>query len=191
MIWSSKVRAGRATVALAGLSLLMFTGACSRSQHSKAENARKNVQDQKKELAEERHDEAQDVSREQKDAQHDIGQKQEDVNKAEQHLDKVQHEGTAEWQKDWTDFRDDVTKKVEDNDKLLSEKRNDLANVGASMRGQYKEMIDHAENRNHDIRDRVANYKFQSNESWDQFKKDTKQALDDVASSIKSIDIKK
>jgi len=191
MIWTPKeVRAGRAAAALAGLSLLVFTGACSRSQHSKVENARENVQEEKKELAEERHDEAQDVSKEQQDAQHDIAQKQEDVNKAEQHLNEVQHEGTTDWQKDWSDFRDSVNKKVADNDKLITEKRNALANANTSMHDEYKKMIDDAEHRNHDFRDRVADYKFESKESWDQFKNDVDHGLDAVASGLKSIDIK-
>jgi hypothetical protein len=191
MIWSpTQVRAGRVAAALAGLSLVVFTGACSRSQHSKVENARENVQEEKEELAEERHDEAQDVAKEQQDAQHDIAQEQQDVNKAEQHLNEVQHEGTTEWQKDWSDFRDDVNKKVADNDKLIAEKRNQLANASSAMHDEFKKMIDDAEHRNHDFRDRVASYKYETKEGWDHFKNDVNQGLDAVASSIKSIDIK-
>jgi hypothetical protein len=52
-------------------------------------------------------------------------------------------------------------------------------------------MIDDAEHRNHDIRDHVADYKYESPDAWDKFKNETNQALDAVASSIKSIDIKK
>ena len=191
MIWTPKqVRTGRAAAAMAGLSLLVFTGACSRSQHSKVENARENVQEQKQDLAEERHDEAQDVAKEQQDAQHDIAQKQEDVNQAEQHLNEVQHEGTTDWQKDWSDFRDSVNKKVADNDKLITEKRNALANANTSMHDEYRKMIDDAEHRNHDFRDHVADYKFESKEAWDQFKNDVDNGLDAVASSLKSIDLK-
>jgi hypothetical protein len=192
MIWSPKqVRAGRVAAALAGLSLVVFTGACSRSQHSKVENARENVQEEKQELAEERHEEAQDVANEQQDAQHDIAQKQEDVNKAEQHLNDVQHEGSTDWQKDWSDFRDSVNKKVADNDKLIAEKRTDLASASTAMHDEYQKMIDDAEHRNHDFRDKVADYKYESKEAWDQFKHDVDQGLDAVASSIKGIDIKK
>lgn len=190
IISPNRVRASRATVAMAGLSLMMFTGACSRSHQSKVQDAKGDVQEEKKELAEERHDEAKDVAAEQQDAQHDIAQKQEDVNKAEQHLNEVQHEGTTEWQKSWADFRDDVNKKVADNDNLIAEKRAHLANASAAMHDEFQKMIDDAEHRNHDVRDKVANYKYESAAAWDQFKTDTNQALDAVASSIKSIDIK-
>ena len=190
MIWSpTQIRAGRVAATLAGFSLVVF-GACSRSQHSKVENARENVQEEKKELAEERHDEAQDVAAEQKDAQHDIAEKQEDVNKAEQHLNEVQHQGTTEWQKDWSDFSDSVNKKVVDNDKLIADKRNELANNTSAMHDEFKKMIDDAEHRNHDFRDRVQDYKYETKEGWDQFKNDVNSGLDAVASSIKSIDIK-
>lgn len=191
MIWTpTQVRAGRVAAALAGLSLVVFAGACSRSHQSKVENARENVQEQKEELAEERHDEAQDVAEAQKDAQHDIGEKQADVNRAEQHLNEVQHEGTTEWQKDWSDFRDEVNKKVADNDNLIAEKRNALANASSAMHDEFKKMIDDAEHRNHDFRDRVMDYKYETKEGWDRFKNDVNQGLDAVASSIKSIDIK-
>jgi len=191
MIWSpTQIRAGRVAATLAGFSLVVFTGACSRSQQSKVENARENVQEEKHELAEERHDEAQDVAAEQKDAQHDIAEKQEDVNKAEQHLNEVQHQGTTEWQKDWSDFSDSVNKKVVDNDKLIADKRNELANHTSAMHDEFKKMIDDAEHRNHDFRDRVKDYKYETKEGWDQFKNDVNNGLDAVASSIKSIDIK-
>lgn len=191
MIWSpTQVRAGRVAAALAGLSLVVFTGACSRSHESKVKDARGDVQEEKQELAEERHDEAQDVAKEQQDAQHDIAAKQQDVTQAEQHLNEVQHEGTSDWQKDWTGFRDDVNKKVLDNDNLIAEKRNQLANASSSMHDEFKKMIDDAEHRNHDFRDRVADYKYESKDAWDHFKNDVNQGLDAVASSIKGIDIK-
>jgi hypothetical protein len=177
--------------ALAGLSLVVFTGACSRSHESKVQDARDNVHKQQKELAEERHDEAQDVSKEQQDANHDVAQKQEDVNKAEQHLNEVQHEGSSDWQKDWSDFRDSVNKKVADNDKLITEKRGELANVTSPMHDEFKKMIDDAEHRNHELRDRVADYKFESKDAWDAFKNDVDQGLDAVSASIKKIDLKK
>ncbi|HKW13618.1 MAG TPA: hypothetical protein VJS69_03945 [Candidatus Krumholzibacteria bacterium] len=190
MIWTKKGSCA-SSVALALTGLMMFTGGCSRSHQSKVQDAKGNVQEQKQELAEEQRNEQQDVAKEQQDAQHDIAQKQEDVNKAEQHLNEVQHEGTVDWQNDWSHFRDDVNKKVVDNDKLIAEKRSDLANASTSMRDQFKKMIDDAEHRNHDLRDKVADYKYEGAASWDQFKSDTNSALDAVAASINKIDFKK
>ncbi len=191
MIWlPTQVRAGRVAAALAGLSLVIFTGACSRSQQSKVENARENVKEQKTDLAEERNDEAQDVAKEQQDAPHDHAKKQEDVNQAEQHLNEVQHEGTTDWQKDWSAFRDDANRKVAENDKLITDKRNELANASSAMHDEFKKMIDDAEHRNHDFRDHVKDYKFENREEWERFKNDVDHGLDAVASSIKGIDIK-
>jgi hypothetical protein len=52
-------------------------------------------------------------------------------------------------------------------------------------------MIDDAEHRNHELRDKVADYKYEGAAGWDQFKHDTNEALDSVAASIKSMDLKK
>ena len=181
----------RGAAMLGGLSLVILTGACSRSHQSKVEDAKGNVQEEKQELAKEQQAEQQDVAKEQQDAQHDIAQKQEDVNKAEQHLNEVQHEGSTDWQKDWSDFRDEVNKKVADNDRLIAEKRSAIASASTPMHDEFKKMIDDAEHRNHDLRDKVVGYKYQSAAAWDQFKSDTNSALDAVAASLNQIDVKK
>lgn len=190
MMWTKKLSRA-SSVALALTLLMVFTGACSRSQQSKVQDARGNVQQQKEELAKEQRDEQQDVAREQQDAQHDIAAKQADVNQAEQHLNEVQHEGSSDWQKNWSDFRDGVNQRVADNDKLIAEKRSDLAGANTAMHDEFKKMIDDAEHRNHDLRDKVADYKYEGAAAWDQFKNDTNSALDAVAAGIKKIDVKK
>jgi hypothetical protein len=59
------------------------------------------------------------------------------------------------------------------------------------MHSEYKKMLDDAEHRNHDFRDHVADYKFESKDAWDRFKHDVNDGLDAVAASVKGIDIKK
>jgi len=93
-------------------------------------------------------------------------------------------------QKDLADFRNQVDKKVADNSKAINNKRAELTNVRTSMRAEFKKMLDDAEARNNEIRDRVLNYTPTDQTAWGQFKDDTNKALDDVSSVINKIDVK-
>lgn len=169
MIWSPKrARSSRIVVSLAGLSLIVFTGACSRSSQSKVQDARGKVQEEKQ----------------------DVNEQQQDVNQAEQNLNQAEQEASAAWLKDFADFRGAVDKKVADNETLLSEKRNDVARATSGSRETYEKMIEDAQKRNSDLRDRVEGYKYEGDAAWNTFKDDINHQLDDVTSMIKNIDVK-
>ena len=155
-------------VALAGLALMILAGACSRNNESTGQSNRGATQTQGSDSATQYNDQ----------------------NANPNYTTTPPGGTTGDLQKDLADFRTQVDKKVADNAKAINDKRAELANVQSSMRAEFKKMLDDAEVRNNEIRDRVLNYTPTDRAAWDQFRNDTNTALDGISASIGKIDIK-
>jgi hypothetical protein len=164
------INQGRAAVALAALSLMLVAGACSRSNKSAASDTRGTT-----------------MNRDTTSAPTNVN------NGTANPTNMGGDNNAANFQKDWADFRNEVDKKVADNEKLITEKRADLANAHATtaMHSEFKRIIDDAEQQNHELQQKVGDYHFQNDQAWSQFKDETRNALDAVAAGLNKIDVKK
>jgi hypothetical protein len=169
MTRSSKRVVALSAVVLAGLSLMIFAGACSRSNQSTGQSNRGATQT-------EQIDSATQYNR-QTPNQYDNNQ--------------ASPGGSAtDLQKDVADFRNQIQKKVADNATAINDKRAELARAHNSTRAEFTKMLDDAEQRNNEIRDRVLNYTATDRAAWDQFRDGTNRALDDVAASVHRINVR-
>lgn len=163
------------TLVLAGLALMIFAGACSRKNESTGQSNRGSTQTQGSDSATQYNTPSPNTT---------------DQTNPNYNNNNTTPGAATDLQKDLADFRTQIDKKVADNAKAINDKRADLANVKSSMRAEYKKMLDDAEQRNNEIRDRVLNYSPTDKAAWDQFKTETNQALDDVSAGINKLDVK-
>jgi ClpP class serine protease len=176
------INQGRAAAVLAALSLMLVAGACSRSNKSAASDTRGTTMNRDTTSV------PTNVNNGATDNTYN-GTNNGTANPANMGGDN----DAANFQKDWADFRNEIDKKVADNQKLITEKRADLANAHATtaMRSEFKRIIDDAEQQNHELQQKVGDYHFQNDQAWGQFKDETRNALDAVAASLNKIDVKK
>jgi hypothetical protein len=125
----------------------------------------------------------------QKSSEEKVADARGNLNEANKELQETQREVRAEWQQDWLTFKSEMDERVAANERLIIERRAEVAKLDERYRDQYDDLLDDVERRNNELRDKIANAKDEGDVLWEQFKTDTKNALDSLEASIKSIQV--
>jgi vacuolar-type H+-ATPase subunit H len=112
------------------------------------------------------------------------------VTDAKQDLKEAKREARTEWQEDWLKFKSGYDKDIADNERRNIELRKEVNEVHKRYRARYNVRIDEFERRNNELRDRVNNYKDEGDGNWVEFKRDMKRDMDELKSSLKTINVK-
>jgi hypothetical protein len=85
-------------------------------------------------------------------------------------------------------YREDQEKKIKENDKKIAELRAKKDQVKKENVSDYEMKINDLEKKNNDLRKRIAvNYKDQSKEKWESFKKEFNHDMDELGKSLKDL----
>lgn len=157
---SKHIRGSTARSALTGFCLLALIAGCSQRAEQKVADAKGEVLDAKENMAE-----------------------------ATQDLHDATQEARAEWKASWVSFKNDFDKDLADNEASIATLRAEVAGIDGSYQSKYNEIIDEAERKNNELKDRVNNYKDEGDAKWELFKTDATRDLDDLKAAIKNISI--
>jgi flagellar biosynthesis GTPase FlhF len=157
---SKRIRGSTAKIALMGICLMLLAAGCSKHTEQKVADAKGKVSDAKENLA---------------DATQDL--------KAATQVER------AEWKQSWLSYKTDIDKDVADNETSITALRAQVATIDANYRSKYNESLDAAERKNHELQDRVNNYKDEGDAKWELFKTDTKRELYELKATIKNITV--
>jgi hypothetical protein len=110
----------------------------------------------------------------------------EDVVKANENLDKANQ-----------DYMDDVEKykkinaeKIASNDQAIAEFNARIENEKNNVTADYKQRIAKLEQKNNDMKKRMADYKVESKEKWEMFKTEYNYDMDELGRGFKDLTVK-
>jgi uncharacterized protein YPO0396 len=91
---------------------------------------------------------------------------------------------TAQIQSDMADYRKAIDKKIEENDKRLSEFNAALVYKTGQAKDDFDKMVKSLQTKNEDLKEKSEDLKADSQESWEIFKADFNREMDDLQSAI-------
>lgn len=119
-----------------------------------------------------------------------VADARESVAEANQDLNEASRDARTDWQEDWLGFKREINEDVSKNERRIMELRSEVAQIDTQYQDEYNVMINDAERRNYELRDRVNNYYNEGDQKWMVFKTDVRQDFDDLETSIRNIMVK-
>jgi outer membrane murein-binding lipoprotein Lpp len=108
-----------------------------------------------------------------KDAKETLAGAQEDLNNAQSRF-------LAEWQA----FKDDSEQKIEANQKRIEAFKTKMGKMGAKVKGKYDKEVADLEQRNLQLRDKLADFKDDGKSKWKEFKKNFNNDMDAIGKTM-------
>ena len=112
-----------------------------------------------------------------------------------QDKDKQAHQGTQNERtgldKDWHDFIVNADIQIEKNDKRIAEFKVKIKSAKEDLKVQYNKDVAVLEQKNADLKVKLKEYKYESKDKWEEFKKGFNSEMDDIGKGIKNFFSKK
>ena len=96
---------------------------------------------------------------------------------------RVQSDSLAGWKK----FRKEMEEKINDNEKQLAELRTSIDDRYKDMKADYQKAVGNLEQKNENLKNRLANFKDYKKESLNAFKQRFNNDINEVTRSVKNI----
>lgn len=111
----------------------------------------------------------------------------ENVEQANQDL----KDARAEYEKDWQQFKTDAELKISANEKKISDFKALIKTSSGKSKAKYEKEVKELEQRNVESRKKLSEYKYEGKDSWETFKKDFNDGLDNIGYTLNEIFTKK
>jgi LPS O-antigen subunit length determinant protein (WzzB/FepE family) len=85
------------------------------------------------------------------------------------------------------DFRRDAEKKMQEYDAKIAELKTKMVGADAKEREKYNEKIAKLEAKNNELRQKLQNYKYESDSNWQEFKREFNHDMDEMGNAFKDI----
>jgi hypothetical protein len=93
--------------------------------------------------------------------------------------------------KDWHDFKAKADIQIDKNDKRIAEFKVKIKGAKEDLRVQYNKDVVVLEQKNADLKVKLKEYKYESKDKWEAFKKGFNSEMDDIGKGIKNFFSKK
>lgn len=112
---------------------------------------------------------------------------------AQDALDEAKADETAAAQKvasaeEWQTFKAESETKINDNEIRIAELKEKMKKSGKTMDALYAQRIDTLEQKNKDLRTRMANYE-QNQSDWESFKREFNHDMDELGKAMKDLTV--
>ncbi len=107
------------------------------------------------------------------------------VEKATQDLKKVKAEYLAEWQQ----FKREAEQKIEANEKTIDQLKEKMKAAGPKLEAQYNKEVAELEQKNRDLKSKLADYKDEGKDKWEAFKQEVSSDLDGLGKALKDFTV--
>ena len=97
------------------------------------------------------------------------------------------HDAKLEYQTDIDNLKKVTAEKIAANDKILAEFDARIETQKVATKADYKKKVIELEQKNSDLKMKMANYKEQGKENWEKFKADFNKSLDELAKAFKGL----
>jgi hypothetical protein len=88
--------------------------------------------------------------------------------------------------KDWHDFKADAGIKINANEKRIGELQVKIKASSRKLKVKYDKEVVVLEQKNADLKTKINEYKYESKDKWEEFKKGFNRDMDDVGKGIKN-----
>ena len=93
--------------------------------------------------------------------------------------------------KEWQKFKHNADIKINKNEKRIAEFKVKIKGAKEDLRVKYDKEVVVLEQKNADLKKNLSEYKYESKDKWEEFKKGFNRDMDDVGSAIKNFFSKK
>ena len=112
-----------------------------------------------------------------------VNDAREDVQEAQRDLNDAVDNAQAEWQ----EFKADAEKKIQEYDAKIADWKAKMANADAKERAKYQEKINDVEAKNNALKQKIQNFKYDSESGWQEFKRELNHDLDEMGNAFKDL----
>jgi hypothetical protein len=111
---------------------------------------------------------------------------QENLSNAEMELDQAQKDSIQ----DFENFKLESEIRISDNERVIAAYRQRMLNEKNKFKVEDQKRIDEIEQRNINMRKKIAEYKAEGKDKWISFKQEFNHDMDDLGSAIKNLGVK-
>lgn len=108
------------------------------------------------------------------------------VTEKENNLDEAKRAATAE---EWQAFKDDTNAKIEANNARIADLKLKIKEKGKYIDKAYQQSIDTMEQKNEELKVKLAVYKNDLNSDWKSFKREINHDMDQLGTSLKDFTV--
>lgn len=90
--------------------------------------------------------------------------------------------------KEWQEFKSEFEAKIQDNEVRIVELKEKMKKSGKTMDQVYSQRIEALEQKNKDLRIRIANFD-QSQTDWESFKREFNHDMDEIGKALKDLTV--
>jgi hypothetical protein len=89
---------------------------------------------------------------------------------------------------EWIQFRKDTLEKIHANETNINLFKQKIEkNTEEKVKAEYEELVKDLEQKNHDLKKRIGEYKYEGKEKWNSFKSAVKQSSDEITTAWKDL----
>jgi len=111
---------------------------------------------------------------------------QENLQDAKQELKEAQKEATAE---EWIAFKTETDMKIQKNEIRIAELKVKIKKQGKAFDALYQKKVDQLEQKNSDLKSRMAEYEKTTHSNWESFKREFNHDMDELGQAFTDLTV--
>jgi hypothetical protein len=115
-----------------------------------------------------------------------VADAREDMQDAAEELMVAKKEATAE---EWKQFKAETNVRITENESQIAELKVKMKNTGNSIDAMYAKKIDELEQKNKEIKIKVASYKNDTSDDWESFKQEYNHDMDQLNQALNDMTV--
>lgn len=90
---------------------------------------------------------------------------------------------------EWQEFKERTNATINENERKISEMKLKMKETGKEFDASYQQKINRLEERNEEMKTKVANYKSDASANWDSFKREVNHDMTEIGEAFKNITV--
>ncbi len=112
---------------------------------------------------------------------------EQDLHEAKKEIKEAIKDAQTEYKDEWHTFQFDNEAKLRDNEYRINELKNKMVKARGKTKLRFDKEIEIVEQRNENLKNKLAGYKDEGTEKWDEFKKEFTHELEMIEKSLSDV----